>query len=131
MRFAILGRAFQTHIRRLMHPARAVIPVTASGRVIPDWEVQQIASLLWIWLVLIGAGAGITAFFSNLGPWEAFSGMASAMGNMGPFYFSVPEMAHMNWIIKLTYSLGMLAGRLEIIPLACLFTAVLPGRPRP
>ena len=122
MRFGILARAFQTHIKRILSPARAVIPVVTSGRIIPDSEVQQIASLLWIWAILICVGAAVTAVFSDLDPWQSFSGMASAMGNMGPFYFSVHEMATMHWVVKLTYTAGMLAGRLEIIPLACLFS---------
>ncbi len=121
LRFAILARAFQTHIKRILNPARAVIPVVTSGRIIPDSEVQQIASLLWIWAMLITTGAVITALLSDLDAWQSFSGMASAMGNMGPFYFSVHEMAAMHWLVKLTYIAGMLAGRLEIIPLACLF----------
>ena len=129
MRFGILARAFQTHIKRILSPARAVIPVVTSGRIIPDSEVQQIASLLWIWAILICVGAAITAVFSDLDPWQSFSGMASAMGNMGPFYFSVHQMATMHWMVKLTYTAGMLAGRLEIIPLACLFSRLIriPG----
>ncbi len=130
MRFGILARAFQTHIKRILSPSRYVIPVVTSGRVIPDSEVQQIASLLWIWAMLICAGAAITAVFSDQDPWQSFSGMASAMGNMGPFYFSVHEMATMHWIIKFTYTAGMLAGRLEIIPLACLFSRVMHIRLR-
>ncbi len=126
MRFGILARAFQAHISRILNPANAVIPVVTSGRIIEDAEVQQIASLIWIWLVLICVGAGITALFSGLDAWQSFSGMASAMGNMGPFYFSVHEMACMHWIIKLTYIGGMLAGRLEIIPLAVLFAQLIP-----
>lgn len=128
LRFAILARAFQTHIKRILNPVRAVIPVVTSGRIIEDSEVQQIASLVWIWLVLIGTGAAVTALFSNLDAWQSLSGMASATGNMGPFYFSVHEMACMHPVIKLTYIAGMLAGRLEIIPLACLFSRlVIPG----
>ena len=46
------------------------------------------------------------------------------MGNMGPFYFSVAKMASLHWLIKLTYIFGMLAGRLEIIPIAFLFAKI-------
>jgi len=125
MRFGILARAFQTHIKRILSTPKTVIPVVTSGRIIPDAEVQHIASLLWIWAILICMGAAVTAIFSDLDPWQSFSGMASAMGNMGPFFFSVHEMATMHWVIKLTYTFGMLAGRLEIIPLACLFSRLI------
>ena len=53
---------------------------------------------------------------SDLGPFESLSGMLSAVGNIGPFYFSVENMASLSPIIKLTYIAGMLCGRLEILP---------------
>ena len=122
LRLAILAKAFQAQLLRIWRPGRAVIPVVVAGKIIPDRELERIASLFWIWLVLIACGAIVTAVFSNLDPWQSFSGMTSAMGNMGPFYFSVDTMASLPWIIKLTYILGMLAGRLEVIPLAFLFS---------
>lgn len=124
LRLAILARAFQAQLRRIRKPVRAVIPVVAAGKIIPDRELERIASLFWIWLVLIGVGAVITAVFSDLDSWQSFSGMASAMGNMGPFYFSVTKMASLHWLIKLTYIFAMLAGRLEIIPIAFLFAKI-------
>ncbi len=124
LRLAILAKAFQTQLRRISRPVRAVLPVVAAGKIIPDRELERIGSLFWIWLVLIGAGAVITAVFSDLDSWQSFSGMASAMGNMGPFYFSVAKMASLHWLIKLTYIFGMLAGRLEIIPIAFLFAKI-------
>ena len=124
LRFAILAKTFQAQIKRIWRPRRAVVPVVTAGKIIPDQELERIASLFWIWLILIGAGAIVTAVFSDLDPWQSFSGMASAMGNMGPFYFSVAKMASLHWIIKLTYIIGMLAGRLEVIPLAFLFSRV-------
>jgi trk system potassium uptake protein TrkH len=48
--------------------------------------------------------------------------MFSAMGNIGPFFFSVEKMASLSPIIKLTYIIGMLAGRLEILPIIILFS---------
>jgi trk system potassium uptake protein TrkH len=124
LRFAILAKAFQAQIKRIWRPGRAVIPVVTAGKIIPNRELERIASLFWIWLILIGTGAVITAVFSDLDAWQSFSGMASAMGNMGPFYFSVAKMASLHWLIKLTYIIGMLAGRLEVIPLAFLFSRV-------
>ncbi len=120
LRFGILVRLFRTQLQRISLPRRAVTPVVVSGKIIPDAELQRIAALCWSWLLLIVLGAILTAAYSDLDPWQSFSGMASAVGNMGPFYFSVHKMASLHWLIKLTYTFGMLAGRLEIIPLACL-----------
>jgi trk system potassium uptake protein TrkH len=73
-------------------------------------------------MVLILLGGGITAFFSDLSPWESFSGMFSAMGNIGPCYISAEDMRHIHPIVKVTYIFGMLAGRLEILPVLLLFS---------
>ncbi len=120
MRAGILFRLFWLELKRLVMPRRAVLPLVISGRILDPDEIHRVAAVVWGWLVIVMVGAFITAFFSNLGPWQALSGMASAMGNMGPFYFSVHKMASLSWIIKLTYIFGMLAGRLEILPLAVL-----------
>ena len=47
---------------------------------------------------------------------------AEALGNIGPCYISVAQMTQLNPIIKLVYIAGMLAGRLEIIPILMLFS---------
>jgi trk system potassium uptake protein TrkH len=122
LRFAVLMRMFKTQLLRINAPAKAVIPVVVHHEVLSGNEIERISALFCTWIMLLAVGAGITAFFSDLNALQAFSGMASALGNMGPFYFSVEKMASMSWIIKITYIVGMLAGRLEIIPLAVLFT---------
>ncbi|RUM92933.1 MAG: TrkH family potassium uptake protein [Thermodesulfatator sp.] len=121
LRASILFRTISVEIRKISRPRRAVMPIVISGRIVSQTELQRITALLWSWLLIIAAGAFVTSFLSDLDPWQAFSGMASAMGNMGPFYFTVHKMAQLHWLIKLTYIFGMLAGRLEILPLAVLF----------
>ncbi len=120
MRAGVLFRLFSRELKRLIQPRRAVIPLVISGKVVESEEIYRVAALVWGWIAIVMVGAFITAFFSDLGPWQALSGMASAMGNMGPFYFSVHKMANLSWVIKLTYIFAMLAGRLEILPLAVL-----------
>ena len=67
-------------------------------------------------------GGGITALFSHQGSWESLSGMFSAVGNIGPCYISVDDMIKIHPVVKLTYIFGMLAGRLEILPVLMLFS---------
>ncbi len=124
MRAGILFRLFALELKRLVMPRRAVLPLVISGKVVDTDEIHRVAAVVWGWLVIVMVGAFITAFFSDLGPWQSLSGMASAMGNMGPFYFSVHKMASLSPVIKLTYIFGMLAGRLEILPLAVLAAIV-------
>ena len=50
------------------------------------------------------------------------SAVASALGNIGPCYISVEAMTELHPLVKITYIIGMLAGRLEILPILMLFS---------
>jgi len=121
-RVGVLARLFRTRLFKTTAPAGAVAPVVTNGKVLPEGEILKISALFFAWLGLIALGAGITAAFSDLDAWQSLSGMTSAVGNMGPFYFSVHKMAGLSPVVKGTYVFGMLAGRLEILPVAVLFT---------
>lgn len=122
IRITILSKLFKREVRKIYFPQKSVMPVKVSSTIVEPNEIYRISGLFFAWLLIIIIGAGITSLFSDLGPWESLSGMASAMGNIGPFYFSVSKMASLSPIIKLTYIFGMLAGRLEILPLIVLFS---------
>lgn len=122
LRFEVLKKLFNRELKKIYLPENAIIPVELDHVILEDNEVFRIAGLVFAWIYLIAIGAGITALLSDLNAFEAFSGMASAVGNIGPFYFSVSKMASLSPIIKLTYAFGMLAGRLELIPIFILFS---------
>jgi trk/ktr system potassium uptake protein len=84
-------------------------------------EIHRVAALFFGWIALLVVGAVITALFSDHGTLESFSGMFSALGNIGPCYLSVQEMIDLHPVVKITYILGMLAGRLELLPVLLLF----------
>ena len=122
MRVAILNRLIIRELFKLRIPGRVSTGVVVDKKIVPEDEVDRIAALFFTWMALLLVGGGITALFSHLGPWESFSGMFSAMGNIGPCYISVPDMIAIHPIVKLTYIFGMLAGRLEILPVLLLFS---------
>ncbi|MFC1855971.1 TrkH family potassium uptake protein [Thermodesulfobacteriota bacterium] len=117
LRVAILNKLVGRELYKIRKIKGAVSPLVVNKKVIPSEELEKIAALFFAWMLFIVAGGGITALFSDLGAWESFSGMVSAVGNMGPMYISGPKMISLNPIIKLTYIVGMLAGRLEILPI--------------
>lgn len=122
LRTIILGKSVKREITKIRLPRNAVLPITVAKNIIDDEEVTRISALIFAWLMLIVVGSWITVMFSDLGAFEGFSGMASAVGNIGPFYFSVDKMISLSPVIKITYIIGMLAGRLELIPLMILFS---------
>jgi len=85
-------------------------------------EVYRVSGLFFIWMVLLIAGGLITSFASKMTALESMSGMYSALGNIGPTFFSVKDMISLKPIVKITYILGMLMGRLEILPVLLLFS---------
>jgi len=122
MRLNILGGLFKREVKKIYLPNHAVLPVTLDKNIINSDEINKLTGIFSFWLFLIVIGGIITSIFSDLDGWQAFSGMFSAMGNIGPFFFSVKKMASLSPVIKITYIIGMLAGRLEILPIIILFT---------
>ena len=122
LRVVILNRLIYRELLKLRISGRASMGVVIDKKIVPEDEVDRVAALFFTWMALLLVGGGITALCSHLGPWESFSGMFSAMGNIGPCYISVPDMIKIHPVVKLTYIFGMLAGRLEILPVLLLFS---------
>ncbi|MEC9489512.1 MAG: TrkH family potassium uptake protein [Halanaerobiales bacterium] len=122
LRFNILLKLFKREVKKIYLPRNAVLPVTLDKKIFPSEEIKKLTGIFFFWLILIVIGGIITAVFSDLNGWQAYSGMLSAVGNIGPSFFSVEKMASLSPVIKLTYIIGMLAGRLEIMPIIILFS---------
>ena len=120
-RALILKELFTREIKTLGYPRKAVKPIVINHSIIEKSEIYRISGIFFAWLSFLLIGGLITAFFSDHTALESISGMFSAVNNIGPSYISVSEMIDLNPIIKVTYIIGMLAGRLEIIPVIALF----------
>jgi trk system potassium uptake protein TrkH len=122
LRVAILNKLMRRELFKLRVSSRASTPLVIDQSIVPDEESLRVAGLFFIWIGLLAIGGGITALFSHLGGFESVSGMFSALGNIGPCYISIPDMITIHPVVKVTYIFGMLAGRLEIIPVLLLFS---------
>lgn len=122
LRIAILNRLMFRELFKLRVSDKASAGLVIDKKIVTDNEVHRVAALFFTWMALLLIGGGITALFSSQGPWESFSGMFSAVGNIGPCYISVKDMITIHPVVKLTYIFGMLAGRLEILPVLLLFS---------
>jgi len=122
LRIAMLVKLIQREIYRLRSPIQAISTIVIDGEPVQLDEIQRVSGIFFAWIVLLIIGGGITALFSQFDGYQALSGMFSALGNIGPAYISVQEMGQLNPIIKITYIMGMLAGRLEILPILVLFS---------
>jgi trk system potassium uptake protein TrkH len=122
LRVVILGKLIRREVYWLRTPRRVVSTIVIDGKQIPMSEIQRVSALFFMWVLLLVFGGVVTASLSGLNGYESLSGMFSAMGNIGPSFISVEEMAAFNPVIKVVYIFGMLAGRLEILPVLLLFS---------
>ena len=122
LRVAILNRLMFRELFKLRTSDKASAALVIDKRTVAQDEIHRVAALFFTWMVLVLVGGVITAFFSSQGPLQSVSGMFSAVGNIGPCYISTSEMRSIHPIVKVTYIFGMLAGRLEILPVLLLFS---------
>jgi trk system potassium uptake protein TrkH len=122
IRIAILNRLILRELFKLRVSGKAVRDLVIDKKIISSEEIYRTAALFFTWMALLAIGGGITALFSDHSAWESFSGMFSALGNIGPCYISVQDMIRIHPVVKITYIFGMLAGRLEILPVLLLFS---------
>ena len=120
LRVGVLLKMLGRQMRRLIYGRAVVNLVVIDGEVVETEELRRVAALFFAWILLLLFGGATTALLSNHGALESASGMFSALGNIGPCYISVPDMAALHPLIKVVYIIGMVAGRLEILPLLLL-----------
>jgi len=122
LRIGVLFKMIGRELHRLTHGSSAVSLVVVDKEIVDPEEIHRIAALFFAWIFLLALGGAVTAAMSDLGPMEAASGMFSALGNIGPCYISVKAMTELHPLVKITYIIGMLAGRLEVLPVLMLFS---------
>jgi trk system potassium uptake protein TrkH len=121
LRIGILLKLIKTKISSIINPPRTPSFIKVDGRRLEIEEVNRVSALFGAWIFLLIIGGLVTALFSDHNAIQSFSGMASALGNIGPCYISTSGMIKLLPIVKITYIIGMLAGRLEILPILMLF----------
>jgi trk system potassium uptake protein TrkH len=122
LRVAVLTRLVRRELFKLRAPGRASSGLVIDGKIVPEEEIRRVSSLFFAWMGFLAAGGVVTALFSDQGALESFSGMFSALGNIGPSFIPAGDMAVIHPVVKLVYTVGMLAGRLEILPVMLLFS---------
>ena len=127
LRIGVLWQTLVSELKQLSLPRKAIIPLVIQKKIILPREIKRICALLFAWIGLVWVGTALTLACTDLDGWQAISGMLSAVSNMGPFFFSTEELAAFPACVKISYIFGMLAGRLEILPIFVLF-ARLAGR---
>jgi Trk-type K+ transport system membrane component len=108
-------RHLAADFRIILFQVVSIITTTGFG-------TRDITSTFFGWMILLIFGGGITEFLSHHTEYQALSGMFSALGKVGPCFISIADMAKLHPVIKIVYIMGMLGGRLEILPVLLLFS---------
>ncbi len=128
VRLLVLMRVIRSEAATILHP-RAVLHTRVNGAVVPRQVLISMTSFFMLYLtVLIVATLAVTAFGDpRLDVLTAFSGVISALGNVGPGFGALGPVENCAWLpagVKWIFCFCMLAGRLELYAVLLLF---LPG----
>ena len=121
-RIAILSKIVKNEFFKILVPRSAVNTIYINEEKFEPFQIQRLLTIFCLWIFILLAGTLITSLFSNYSPIQSASGMFSAVCNIGPCYIPVDQMSSLHPVIKLTYILAMIAGRLEIFPLFLIFS---------
>ena len=122
-RFQILGKFIFIQIKKLVYP-RGIFSIKYKGEKINDSFIYSIITFIFLYFFIFFILAALLVL-NGSGFITAISGSASAISNVGPglgdvigpngSYSSLPDFS------KLSLSLGMLLGRLELFAVLVLF----------
>ncbi len=117
MRLGIMFNLVVQQIRSIGVPRTVINPVSVGKRAISDDEIRQVAAILFLWVSALFVGGLVTVWLSPYGITESVQLMTSAVGTMGPTFIPQAELTALHPLVKVSLMVGMLAGRLEMLPL--------------
>ncbi|HRX05056.1 MAG TPA: potassium transporter TrkG, partial [Anaerolineae bacterium] len=122
IRAGMLGKLLSFEVRKLRLPPHAVHPPAIDGKAINEVAFRQAVFILLLWLGYIALGGlAISLMAPELQIADAYSIVFSAIGVYGPSFVPVPVVIALPGVAKAILIVGMLAGRLEILPLLVFF----------
>lgn len=122
VRLGLLAKFLSHEVRALRLPSHAIHRPTLDGRPISDVAFRQSVFILLLWLAYLWIGGfAISWMAPDLQIGEAFSIVFSAIGVFGPSFTTVQRVIELPDAAKIILTVGMLAGRLEILPLLVFF----------
>ena len=128
IRIIIIGKAIHWMIKRSFLPERAVVPLKVAGKEYTERETMETSIYAFIYLVVLAVGAVILMTLGNPFMNSVFES-ASAQGNVG-LTVGITS-ATMPLAGKISLTVQMLVGRLEIIPVIAFLSYLVAKVPRP
>jgi trk system potassium uptake protein TrkH len=120
-RVMTLYRMLKNQIRSYSLPDTAINKVKVDGEILDNETLQTISVLFFSWLLIVFTGTGLTMMLEDITFMAALSGTVSAAGNMGPVFMESEAMVGLSAPVKLLWTVVMVAGRLEMLPVLAIF----------
>lgn len=129
VRHLMVFRAARRELEQALHP-EVVVPVRINGAPIEERALRSAVMFIVLYLFVFALGAlslvlDTRRVGGQLGAFEALGAAASCLGNVGPAFGSAGPFgsyADFSDLSKVMLSILMLLGRVEIVPVAVLFT---------
>jgi trk system potassium uptake protein TrkH len=122
-RLKTLVELVKRHLRSYRLPETAINEVEIDGEILGQETLRTISVLFFTWVCASFLGTLAVVIFDGASLMGAFSGTVSAIGNMGPVFMETAEMIGLSASSKVVWIIGMIAGRLEMIPLLAIFNS--------
>jgi len=111
------------HLSSYRLPETAINEVKIDGEILESETLRTISVLFFVWVSASFIGTLAVVIFDGASLMGAFSGTVSAIGNMGPVFMETQQMIGLSAGSKIVWIIGMIAGRLEMIPLLAIFNS--------
>lgn len=121
IRILLLFKAVKRDFMKIIHP-RAVYQVRVGGKTVNEQILTEVLGFFFLFLMIF-CGAVLIISFEGKDFITTISSVATTLGNVGPGFGLVGPMGNFSEfsvLSKLTLSLCMIAGRLEIYPILLL-----------
>ncbi|MFB6190297.1 MAG: TrkH family potassium uptake protein [Candidatus Nanohaloarchaea archaeon] len=122
-RLKTMAQLLRTRIQAYSLPDTAINEVKLDGHILESDTVRTISVLFFTWMAAVFLLTVFTLALEDVSLMAALSGTVSAVGNMGPVYMSGEKMVALSPLVKVAWIIGMLAGRLEMLPLLAIFNS--------
>ena len=124
VRFNLLCKMSRRNIRATGQPKKVDV-VRLDGRAVEEPLLSQVAQFFFMYVILILLGGLVMALFSSYNLETSITAALTCVSNVGPGFGAVgpvENFAGYGVVPKLTASMLMLFGRLELLPMFILFT---------
>mgnify|MGYP000784415345 CR=1 FL=1 len=122
-RVLILWKALVRELKRMVHPNHVSV-IKVDGQPVEERVVSSTGAYIMAYMAVLLAGALVVSW-DNFGFQESFAASLTCISNVGPGLGILGPMENfsiLSPLSKIALSLGMLTGRLELMPMLALLT---------